>query len=214
MESRTKEVHVMQLLKRISKIVLPIILVGIYSTACTDSQFLKVHYQFPPEPETQENITVKLSFTDMRRNKAILSQAARKDLSDFTGNFTLVVGPAEEDGRLLGVYDLESLFKETFRQRLQFAGVKVVEKGDANAEIEIGLKEFRVDLKTRKWFFNMSYQLNLTQNSKLIASEKITGNAERLKTYGARDANKLISELVTDMINRLNVAAFFRSAGL
>ena len=204
----------MQLLKRISKIVLLIILTGICMTACTDSQFLKVHYQFPPEPETQENITVKLSFTDMRRNKAILSQAARKSLSDFTGSFTLVVGPAEEDGRLLGVYDLESLFKETFRQRLQFAGVKVVEQGDSNAEIEIGLKEFRLDLKTRKWFFNMSYQLNLTQNGKLIASEKITGNAERLKTYGARDANKLISELVTDMINRLDVAAFFRSAGL
>ena len=204
----------MQLFKRISKIVLLIILAGICTTACTDSQFLKVHYQFPPEPETQENITVKLSFTDMRRNKAILSQAARKDLSDFTGNFTLMVGPAEEDGKLLGVYDLESLFKETFRQRLQFAGVKVVEQGDSNAEIEIGLKEFRLDLKTRKWFFNMSYQLNLTQNGKLIASEKITGNAERLKTYGARDANKLISELVTDMINRLDVAAFFRSAGL
>ena len=204
----------MQLLKCINKILLLIVLTAICTTACTESQFLKVHYQFPPEPETLENITVKLSFTDMRRNKAILSQAARKSLSDFTGNFTLVVGLAEEDGRLLGVYDLESLFKETFKQRLQFAGVKVVEQGDSNAELEIGLKEFRLDLKTRKWFFNMSYQLNLTQNGKLIASEKITGNAERLKTYGARDANKLISELVTDMINRLDVAAFFRSAGL
>ncbi|MBW2411113.1 MAG: hypothetical protein JRF72_15045 [Deltaproteobacteria bacterium] len=204
----------MQLLKRISKIVLLIILTGIWMTACTESQFLKVHYQFPPKPEALENITVKLSFTDMRRNKAILSQAARKSLSDFTGNFTLVVGPAEEDGRLLGVYNLESLFKETFRQRLQYAGVKVAEQGDSNAEIEIGLKEFRLDLKTRKWFFNMSYQLNLTQNGKLIASEIITGDAERLKTYGARDANKLISELVTDMINRLDVAAFFRSAGI
>ncbi len=204
----------MQLKKCSINILTLMVITGIFAGACTQSQFLKVHYQLPPERDTLENISVQLSFTDKRRNKAILSHAARKDLPDFTGNFTLVVGPAEEDGKLLGVYDLDTLFKETFRQRLQYAGVKVVEGKDSNAEIEIALKEFRLDLKTRKWFFNMSYQLDLIKGDKLVASEKINGSAERLKTYGERDANKVISELVTDMINRLDVAAFLRNAGL
>lgn len=204
----------MQFLKRSIRIILLIVLSVIYGGACTQSQFIKVHYQLPPEPDTLKNITVNLSFTDKRRDKAILSQAARQDLVDFTGNFTLVIGPAEEAGKLLGVYDLESLFKETFRRRLQYSGVKVVEEKDSNPEIEIVLMEFNLDQKARKWFFNLSYQLDLNQNGKLLSSEKINGNAERLKTYGARDANIVISELVTDMINRLDVAAFFKNAGL
>lgn len=204
----------MQRLKPSIKMIMLIVLAGIYAVACTESKFLKVHYQLPPETDALKNITVNLSFKDMRRNKAILSQAARKDLTDFTGNFTLTVGPAEEEGKLSGVYDLESLFKEAFRQRLQYSGVNVVAAKDSQAEIEVALKEFRLDLKTRKWIFNLSYQLDLTKNGKLVASEKIQGNAERLKTYGAKDANKVISELITDMINRLDIASFFRNAGL
>jgi hypothetical protein len=203
----------MQLKKQLIKSLILIVFAGICAGACTQSKFLRVHYQLPPERDALKEIGVHLSFTDKRRNKATLSQAARKDLVDFTGNFTLVVGPAEEDGKLLGVYDLDSLFIEAFRQRLQYSGIKVVEAKDSHAEIEIALKEFRLDLKARKWFFNMSYQLDLIQSGKLIASEKMTGNAERLKTYGAVDANKVISELLTDMINRLDVAAFLRNAG-
>ena len=182
--------------------------------ACADTQFLKVHYQPPPKSDTLEDIRVHLSFKDTRRNKAILSEAARKDLTDFSGYFTLVVGPADSNGTLLGAYDLESLIIEVFKQRLQHSGVKVVEEKDSNVEMTVRLKEFRLDLKSRKWFFNMSYQLDLTKNGKLIASDKTGGNAERAKTIGARDANKIIGELVTDMINRLDIAALLQNAGL
>ena len=41
-----------------------------------------------------------------------------------------------------------------------------------------------------------------------------SGDAERLKTLGSRDADKVISELVTEMVNRLDVVAFMRQAGL
>jgi hypothetical protein len=60
----------------------------------------------------------------------------------------------------------------------------------------------------------MNYQINLVKDDKLMASESISGTAERLKTVGARDAEKVISELATDMVNKLDVAAFFRQAGL
>jgi len=206
--------RIMQLIIRSIKMITMILFAGICVGACTPSQFLKVHYQLPAEPDTLEGISVNLTFTDMRRNKAILSKAAREDLTDFSETFTLVVGPADTDGKLLGVYDLASLLKEVFTLRLQHSGIKVVDKKESMAEIEIGLKDFRLDLKSRNWIFNMSYQLNLFKSGKLIASENTSGNAERLKTIGAREADKVISELVTDMINRLDVAAFFRQAGL
>ena len=204
----------MQLIKHSIKVVTLIFFTGICMGACAPSQFLKVHYQLPAQADALEDISINLSYTDMRRNKAILSKAAREDLADFAETFTLVVGPADADGKLLGAYDLASLIKEVFTQRLQHAGIRVVEKKESVAEIEIGLKDFRLDLKSRNWIFNMSYQLNLFKSGKLIASETTSGNAERLKTVGSREADKVISELVTDMINRLDVAAFFRQAGL
>ena len=80
--------------------------------------------------------------------------------------------------------------------------------------MEISLKDFRLDLKSRKWIFSMGYQLKLFKNGKLMASEKTSGDAERLKTLGSRDADKVISELVTEMVNRLDIVAFMRQAGL
>ena len=182
--------------------------------ACTSSQFLKVHYQLPAEAPSLEGITANVSYKDMRRNKALLSKAAREDMSAFSETFTLVAGPADSEGKLLGAYDLESLVKEIFSQRLQHAGVEVVGKKDSSVHLEIALKTFRLDLISRKWIFNMGYELNLYKNAKLVASESISGNAERVKTLGSRDADKVISELVTDMVNRLDVAAFLRQAGL
>jgi len=163
--------------------------------------------------ETLEDIAVHLSFKDMRRNKAILSKAAREDLTGFTDTFTLVVGQADADGKLLGAYDLASLIKEVFTQRLQHSGIKVVEKNESIAELEISLKDFRLDLKSHSWVFSLGYQLKLFKNGKLMASENTSGDAERLKTLGSREADKVISELVTEMINRLDVVAFMRQAG-
>ena len=203
----------MQSVKQSIKMLALIILAGLCVGACADTQFLKVHYQLPDKSDTLQDIRVHLSVKDQRRNKAILSEAARKDLADFTGYFTLVVGPTESDGTLLGAYDLEALIIEIFKQRLQHSGIKVVEEKDSNVEMTVRLKEFRLDLQSRKWLFNMSYQLDLTRNGKLIASDKTGGNAERAKTIGARDANKIIGELVTDMINRLDLDALFKSAG-
>jgi len=203
----------MRIIKSAAKLITLIVFTAASLGACTSSQFLKVHYQLPAEAPALEGIMVNLSFKDMRRNKAILSKAAREDLSDFSETFTLVSGPAGAEGKLLGAYALEPLVQEIFSQRLQHSGVKVVEKKDSSVQLEIALKAFRLDLISRQWIFNMDYQLNLYKNAKLVATESISGNAERVKTLGSREADKVISELVTDMVNRLDVAAFLRQAG-
>ena len=204
----------MQLIKQSIAMIALLFLCGSGLWSCASSPFLKVHYQLPDESESLKDITVFLSFNDTRRNKAILSQPAREDLRDFSGNFTLVIGGQNTPEKLLGVYNLASLVKEIFTQRLQHSGIEVVENPNGPAEIEIVLKEFRLDLQSRNWIFSMNYQINLVKDDKLMASESISGTAERLKTVGARDAEKVISELATDMVNKLDVAAFFRQAGL
>jgi hypothetical protein len=107
-----------------------------------------------------------------------------------------------------------SAVKEIFKQRLLNAGITVVDQKDGIAEIQIVLKEFMLDLQGRDWIFNMNYQANIMSDGRLTVSETITGNAQRLKTIGAGGAEKVISELVTDMANNLDIAELFRRAGL
>jgi len=203
----------MQPVKRSLAITALMVIVGMCAGSCTSPQLLRVHYQLPATSDSLEDIRVSLALKDMRRNKAFLSQSARETLSDFSGNFTLLVSPDDSSGTLLGAYNLTSAVKALFRQRLLHEGITVVDKKDGDAEMEIGLKECMLDLQGRNWVFSMSYQTNLLREGKLTASETITGRAERLKTIGGREAEKAISELVTDMVNKLEVAKLFRQAG-
>jgi hypothetical protein len=56
----------------------------------------------------------------------------------------------------------------------------------------------------------MSYQAGLSKTSGLVAKESVNGSAERLKVMGKSDAEKILGELVTDMVNKLAVAKLFK----
>jgi hypothetical protein len=191
-----------------------LLIVTISVWSCASSHLLRVHYQLPATSDSLKGTRASLSLEDMRRNKAFLSQNARNSLSDFSGYFTLRVSDDGSGEKLLGAFDLTSAVKEIFKQKLLNAGITVVDQKDGIAEIQIVLKEFMLDLQGRDWVFNMSYQANLTNQGKLTVSETITGNAQRLKTIGSGGAEKVISELVTDMANKLDIAELFRRAGL
>ena len=60
----------------------------------------------------------------------------------------------------------------------------------------------------------MSYQTKLLKDGNIILSETVSGKAERYKVVGSREAEKVIGELLTDMINQLDVQQLFRRAGL
>jgi hypothetical protein len=191
-----------------------LLIAGINVWSCASSHLMRVHYQLPPSPDSLAGARASLSLEDMRRNKAFLTQNARKSLNDFSGYFTIRVSEDGSGEKLLGAFDLTSAVKEIFKQRLLHTGVKVVDQKDGIAEIQIVLKEFMLDLQGRDWIFNMSYQANLMSRGTLTVSETITGNAQRLKALGSGGAEKVISELVTDMANRLDIAELFRRAGL
>jgi hypothetical protein len=101
--------------------------------------------------------------------------------------------------------------REIFYQRLKNADVQVVTEEDIGVPIvEIVLKEFKLDLVNRKWVITMSYQANLIKENRVIGGEKITGSAERLRVISGKNAEKIIGELVTDVVNRLNLNEFLK----
>jgi ABC-type uncharacterized transport system auxiliary subunit len=181
--------------------------------ACANKPFLIVHYQLPAPADTPMNKRVSLMIRDIRENKAFLSESARKSLPEFNDTYSLVVVKADGSGNLLGIYEVEALIAETFERRLNSLGLQVGPSADQSEyELEIKLSKFNLDLTGRNWVVTMNYQANLSKNSRVLAVESVDGSAQRLKMMGAGDAEKLLGELLTDMVNRLDLERLFQQA--
>ncbi len=50
------------------------------------------------------------------------------------------------------------------------------------------------------------------KNGRLLAMQSVNGSAERLKVMGKSDAEKVLAELLTDMVNKLDIAKLFQQA--
>lgn len=189
------------------------IVMAILVSACASKPFLKVQYQLPSASTALTGERISLAVSDRRNDDSFLSSNAKKSINDFNGIYSLVVLRDDGSGNLIGAYDLDSLLKEIFKQRLENEGLQVVATdADADASLEIQLKEFKLDIVDHKWVLHMSYQAGLSKNRGLIAKESVNGSAERLKVMGKSDAEKILGELVSDMVNKLDVAKLLQQA--
>jgi hypothetical protein len=156
---------------------------------------------------------VNLAVSDMRAKKALLTENARKSLKDFNGTFSLVVLSADGSGNLVGAYDLVSLLTEVFQQRLKNEGIQTTAVADSVLpELKIEIREFQLDYSKRKWITRMNYQASLLDSGRLLSKESVSGQAERLKVLGKSDAEKILGELLSDTVNKLNLARLLQQA--
>ena len=189
-----------------------ILVVGVLSSFCASKNFLAVNYQLPMESVELQDPRVVLTVKDMREDTRIVTASAKKALKDFTGHFALIVAQKNKKDRLVGAYSLNSMVREIFYQRLRNAGVEVVTEEDIGIPtVEIVLKEFLLDLANRKWVITMNYQANLIRENRVVAGEKIAGSAERLRVVSGKNAELIIGDLVSDVVNRLNLNEFLQS---
>jgi len=188
-----------------------ILVVAVLASFCAAKNFLTVNYQLPTESVDLKDNRVVLTVKDIREDTRIVTPSAKKALKNFTGHFALIVAQKNKKDKLVGAFSLSSMTREIFYQRLKNADVQVVTEEDIGVPIvEIVLKEFKLDLVNRKWVITMSYQANLIKENRVIGGEKITGSAERLRIISGKNAEKIIGELVTDVVNRLNLNEFLK----
>jgi hypothetical protein len=188
-----------------------ILVVAVLSSFCAAKNFLTVNYQLPTEAVELKDTRVALTVKDIREDTRIVTPSAKKALKNFTGHFALIVAQENKEDRLVGAFSLSSMIREIFYQRLKNAGVQVVAEEDIGAPmVEIVLKEFKLDLVNRKWVITMSYQANLIKENRVVGGEKITGSAERLRIISGKNAEIIIGELVSDVVNRLDLNEFLQ----
>ena len=194
---------------------IPALILAFFAGACTSKPFLKVQYQLPSPSSTLEGKQVSLAVSDMRSKETLVTETARQSLRDFKGTFSLVVLRDDGSGNLRGAYDLVSLFSEVFQQRLKNEGIQATTVADSTLpELKIEITEFQIDFADRKWIVGMNYKASLLDNGNLLSKESVSGQAERLKVMGKQGAEKILSELLTDVVNKLNLVGLFQQARL
>ena len=193
--------------------IIPALVLAFFAGACTPKPFLKVQYQLPSPSSTLEGEKAAITVTDMRGKNTFLTENAKKSLKNFNETFSLVVLAEDGSGNLTGVYDIVPLFTEVFQQRLKNEGIQVAAVvDDAIPELKIEITEFQLDLVGRKWVVSINYRASLLDSGDLLSMESVSGEAERLKVTGKSDAEKILAELLTDMVNKLNLVRLFQQA--
>ncbi len=181
--------------------------------SCATIPHLNVEYRLPPKSDELKGKKVSLVFEDRRAVKDILGKGAQKDFKNFSGNISYSLARGKEKGFKIGLHTIPSLFMEVFKLRLENLGIEVVSEGEKDeTAIVIVLKDLILDLINRKWVVTMDYEAGLVRDQKILARQMISGQGERLKLVGRGQADVVMGEIFTDMVNRLNVARLFQQA--
>lgn len=174
--------------------------------ACGGRSYLNVVYQLPENYKGLADHPVYLEVRDERTQKDIFTPDARRTFRHFTGLFSLEVIGTTGTSQMAGAYDLAGLFEEALRERFKRQGITVLDapRSDAN-RLAVAVDTFSIDLKNHKWLAQVGYAVALHKPSGTIIKEKIRGNAERVKIVGKGAIEKVIGEIFSDSVNRLNL---------
>jgi hypothetical protein len=182
---------------------------------CAASNVLGVNYQLPSPAAGPLGRSATIAFSDERQSTEFLTRDARNELEGFTGVYALTVSEPGRGGELKGAYPLDALCKEVMRYRLENAGLRVLAPpAAADAEIRLVLKVFRLDFGDRKWTSTIDYEAQLVKNGSVVSRQVVNGSAERMMFMKKADAEKVVGELLSDAVNKLDVALLFRQAGM
>jgi len=182
--------------------------------ACSPLPHLNVTYRLPFKTDELKGKTVYLDFQDDRDVEDIIGGGAKKEFAGFSGNISYSLARGNEEGFKIGVFEIPALFKEVFKKRLEYLGITVTpEKRKEQVALVIVLKELVLDLFKRKWMVKMGYEARLVIDGEALSIQTISGQAERLKVVGTKQADIVLTELFTDLVNRLDIPRLFQKGG-
>jgi hypothetical protein len=190
-------------------------LLGVFCVSCATIPTLEVRYQPPAAGDHPRGLKAVLVYEDARGQKPFLGSGAQEEFRNFPGDFYFtVMGPGGSAERL-GLFQTEEMIQEAFTRALRAAGVEVLPgPGEGQAEIHIVLNEFQLDLVNRYWTARMTYEARLLKDGRALATQTVTGQAERLKLIGREEAETAVSEIFTDAVNKLDPVKLFRDGRL
>ena len=177
--------------------------------ACATLPSMNVTYKTMPKSNILEGREIYFRFIDKRSDKDIIGQGAKKIYKHFSGNINFIVSKGKKDESLVGVYEAESLFKNALAIYLENMGLRLLpEPKPGIPELAIKLHDFVLDLSGRRWVARIVYEAEFIQDGTVLIS-KFRGEGEKYRVSRLTQADQVMSETFTDIINQLDVKRMF-----
>ena len=191
-----------------------IAVLAMLAVGCSKPSYIDVRYGMPEGSAALSGTRVALEVRDERTDRAVFAGDAAEEFRYFTGIYSLSLARGDRS-HVAGTYELPGLLKEAFRQRLTALGVEVVPApGPGVPMVEIVLNHFQLEASGRKWLADVRYQARLIDEGELRATQTVAGQAERTKLMGHGGAEKVLSEIFTDSVNRFDLQKLLTKAGM
>jgi len=183
-------------------------------TACASGAYIQINYRLPGDGHRLDGQSVYVSIQDIRAEKSIFTNKAMEVYDDFTGIFSLYLHRGDHK-QVAGTFDVPALFRTAIEKRLSDMGVTLVDAPRKDVpHFRILLKEFVLDLEKRTFSASISYDVELITPDNVIATRKIAGQGQRVNLLGRNDAEKILEDIFTDTINKLDILNLFQDARL
>jgi hypothetical protein len=183
--------------------------------SCAARAYLMVDYQVPMATQQLTGQTVRLIVKDMRTIKTVMSPGAAQLFSDFRDRYSLTWITPENQRILAGEYPLTDLFYNVFAKRLQQLGAAVTDDVTSDAaRFTVTITKFNVNLLGVKWYASLTCEASLTPDGQLEAKETVTGSAERARIVGRKGADTVLSDIFSDVLNRIDIVNLFQKTKL
>jgi hypothetical protein len=180
---------------------------------CAGRSYLMVNYPVPEASRQLQGQVVHLRVTDQRPTESILTEEAAHQFPRFIGLYNLTWLMPDQQSIQAGELPLTKLFKTVFEKRLRDLGCNTTDSSNAQtAVLTIALKQVTLDLQDHEWKAALSYDAILSLADHPTAKQNIRGSAERVRIIGSKGADKVFSEIFSDVVNRLDLPMLFRNA--
>ena len=182
---------------------MPLLVTGMI--ACATFYDLRVRYQLPEASSTLDGIRMELAFQDDRPAKAILGPGAVPEFKNFTGDITFSIEDATGAELTRGQYREMEMVREAFKKRIEAEGVTVAAPGETGGlRLTVVVNRLLLDLMDGRWVAQVEFEARLEKDGTLLATQKISGEAERHLLVGRREAHRAVSDIFTESVNRLD----------
>jgi|AMWB02.1.fsa_nt_gi hypothetical protein len=182
---------------------------------CAPRSYLIVDYQLPRSDYKLDGSRVRMQIEDQRKSRQLLTPEAAAEFEAFNDRYNLAWIQPDKTRQRAGNFDLEEMFSETFRKRLEMLGVHVMRSSLSSAPLfRVEIIETQIDLKDRNWSAQMSCRVTLEGDGGRSAHQEVIGTAQRPKILGRKGADTVLSEIFSDVINRIDIERLFEQAGL
>jgi len=184
-------------------------IVLIFFASCATIPKLEVTYNTMPPSNILEGKEIYFAFIDKRTNKDIIGNGAKRIYKNFSGNINYILSKGEKERFLVGIYNIEILFKKTFTLYFENMGLQLVpERKEGIPELAINLYDFTLDLPSRRWIAKIDYEAEFTQEGNVL-TRRFKGQAEKFRITGLKQAHQVMSETFNDMVHKLDVKRLF-----